>query len=170
MATVCLAIVAALAMPVAGADVHLPAKGPCALLKKAEIAQVFAADVGKGKKRQPGPACAWKVGGGSAVAGGGEIVTVLDRGRSAQNAFDLGAQLEGGTPEPVDGLGRQAEYLPALDTLFVLATKKALISVQGVFPSPEASTTTSSTAPTRPLVSTHRDQLVALAALAVARV
>jgi hypothetical protein len=163
------AALVALAVPAtAPAVTPAHARGPCALLKRAEIAQVFAVEVGKAKKRKP-PSCAWKVGGGTAVAGGGELVTVLDRGRSAQASFDLAEQLEGGSVEEITGLGRAARYLPTLDTLFVMPTPNSLISLQSVFPAVPSATTTVPKTRQQVSATSHRDQLVALARLALAR-
>jgi hypothetical protein len=168
VAGVLVAMMTATTLPAAASTTARTA-GPCALLRKREIAQVFLSEVGARTKTQPGPTCRWQVNGGPSVAGGGEVVTVIDRGKSVATAFELAAEFDGGTVEPIEGVGMHAEYLPTLDALFVLVDKKTLLSIQSVFPA-QPSTTTS--LGTRAPVSgvSHRDQLVALARLAVARV
>jgi hypothetical protein len=109
-----------------------PAASACKLLERTEIAAVFGAEVGRARKGGVGPTCLWKVAGGSGE-GGGEIGTLLQRGRSARKSFELARSVAGGAEVPIQGLGRAAFFVAGLDTVYVLETKRILIYVQGVF-------------------------------------
>jgi hypothetical protein len=111
----------------AGRDTPVPAA--CKLLERSEIAEVLGVEAGRGRKGGVGPTCLWKVAGGSAE-GGGEIGTLLERGRSARRSFRI-ARSFAEDELPIDDLGRAAFF--ALDTVYVLVTKRTLIYVQGVF-------------------------------------
>lgn len=110
-----------------------PAKNACGLLKTSEIKAEFGPDVGKGKK-DIGPACTWKVEDDRAASGSGTVSTFLLRsqGKAAFNG------LKEADPDysPIDGLGKDAYFLPSTGTVAVLKSSKIIISVQGVFLAP----------------------------------
>ncbi|MEX0663686.1 MAG: hypothetical protein WD598_02805 [Acidimicrobiia bacterium] len=108
----------------------------CKLLKPREIAAVFDADVGRGRKGAVGASCLWMVAGGSGE-GGGEIATLVSRGSSAREAFEIARSFSGPDAIAVDGLGREALYAGDVATLYVLESKRLLFTVQGVFVKPK---------------------------------
>jgi hypothetical protein len=102
----------------------------CKLLERSEIAAVLGVEVQRARKGRVGTSCVWKVAGGSGE-GGGEIATFLERGRSVRRSFRLARTVAGDDEVPIRDLGRSAFF--ALDTVYVLETKRTLIYVQGVF-------------------------------------
>jgi hypothetical protein len=133
---VALALVSALLVAAGAGSAHADRDKTkaCDLLKPREIREAFVVtEVGTGKKGGVGPSCLWDVNGGP-DEGGGQIATLLQRGKVAREGFDLAHTVADDSVVTIDGLGREAFF--SVDTVFVLATKRTLVYVQGLFPGP----------------------------------
>lgn len=133
-AALCLASLLLLATP-AGAVPTAKDKKACALLTRAEIADVLGEDAGKPEDLGVGDSsCFWEL----ANADGGGMVVTLFRGRQARSEYDDAEALyqEGAVTEVAD-LGKAAFSTP-LGEVWVLEDKKTAFFVTGVFDAAQA--------------------------------
>lgn len=108
------------------------AKRACQLLEPEEIMASFPADhLSDSEKGDIPGTCLWLVDGGP-EAGGGVIATFLERGSTARDSFRLTRAVSAADLVEIDGIGRNAFF--AIDTVYVLQTKRTFFYVQGLFP------------------------------------